>query len=396
MSGFINKTYTNTIDSLTKGMINKVQSANYVFNPKPPVIGTWYNQDKATTTLDEGTGAEYTAIGPNSPIRFNLIKDAVFYAQNIQIEIDLEYDEDGLTSAPPSISGTVLPNTWIPYSGDYFTLKQIGSEYLYRVESCSYDTVDNNNNVYKFEAKLDKTGKSYIDKQVVNRYRMIINNVGTSYKAVIKEDEYNCIDTLDQILVTLKNYFIALFYRDDIQTFTYKGPYGNLYDPYMIEFLSRNNILAGSKEFIYVHHEVPVARTFSIEYNHSPFRALETKNISEFSNNSCIGELINNQYSLFSTVFEDYFMVTYKDSGLSLFNPIDALLISSVKTKQKLPITDKKAYYNIIIDYFNDGKIDSSILPILEAIDFKNTPDLFYGIPMIIYVIETGIRKLMS
>ena len=131
MSGFINKTYTNTIDSLTKGMLEKVKSANYVFNNKPPVIGNWYNQDKDTTTLDEGTGAEYVSIGQNSPIRFNFIEDAVFYAQGIQIEIDLEYDEDGLTTAPPSISGIVLPNTWIPYSGDYFTLKQIGSDYLY-------------------------------------------------------------------------------------------------------------------------------------------------------------------------------------------------------------------------------------------------------------------------
>lgn len=397
MSGFINKTYTNTIDSLTKGMLEKVKSANYVFNNKPPVIGNWYNQDKDTTTLDEGTGAEYVSIGQNSPIRFNFIEDAVFYAQGIQIEIDLEYDEDGLTTAPPSISGIVLPNTWIPYSGDYFTLKQIGSDYLYRVESVSYDTIDNNNNVYKFEAKLDKAGKSYIDKQVVNRYKLVINNVGTSYKAVIKESDYNCIDTLDQILVNLKNYFIALFYRDDIQTFYYKGLYGNLYDPFMIEFMDRNNILAGSDEYIYIHHEVPVPRTFgTIEYNNSPFRALETKNKSNFSNKSCTAELIRNQYTMFNTVKEDYFMIKYQDIGLNLFSPIDSHLISAVKSNEKLEVTDPKAYYNIIVDYFNDGKIDSSIVPILESIEYKNTADLFYGIPMLIYVIETGIKKLMS
>ena len=194
----------------------------------------------------------------------------------------------------------------------------------------------------------------------------------------------------------MKDYYISLFYNDNVQTFTYVGPYGNLYDPYMIEFLSRNNILAGSKEYVYVHHEVPVPRTFSIEYNNSPFRALETKNISGFSNNSCIGELINNQYTLFATVIDDYFMIKYKEQGLSLFNPIDSLLISSVKTKEKLPITDQKAYYNIIIDYFNDGKIDSSIVPIIESIEFKDSADLFYGIPMLIFVLESGIKKLMT
>ena len=43
---FINKSYVNTIDALTKGTINKVQNANYVFNDKPPVICNWYNLNK--------------------------------------------------------------------------------------------------------------------------------------------------------------------------------------------------------------------------------------------------------------------------------------------------------------------------------------------------------------
>ena len=41
MGKFINKSYTNTIDSLTCGMIQKVKSANYVFNNKPPVLCDW-------------------------------------------------------------------------------------------------------------------------------------------------------------------------------------------------------------------------------------------------------------------------------------------------------------------------------------------------------------------
>lgn len=396
MGKFINKSYVKTIDSLTSGMIQKVKTANYVFNNKPPVICDWYNIDIESTTMDEGTGAEYVNIGKNSPIRYKLIKDAIFYGQGLQIEIDLEYDEDGLGTSPPTISGIVLPNTWIPYQGDHFTLKQAGKEYIYRVNSVSYDTIDNNNNVYKFDAAIDQTGESYIHDQVIETYRMIINNVGTSFKPIIKETIYDCIDTLDGLLVQLKNYYIALFYNDSVQTFTYKGAYGNLYDPYMIEFLSRNNILSGSDEYIYVNHEVPVSRTFSIEYNHSLFRALETKTITNFTNQNCGAELITDQYSLFASVSEEYYMIWHKDFGMSLFNPIDAQLISNVKCNEKLLGNDPKAYYNIIVDYFNNGNIDSSIIPILERIDFKPSIDLFYSIPMIIYVLEYGIKKLMS
>lgn len=225
---------------------------------------------------------------------------------------------------------------------------------------------------------------------------MIINNVGTSFKPIIKETSYDCIDTLDNILVQLKNNFIALFYNDAVQTFTYEGYYGNLYDPYMIEFLIRNDILNGSNEYIYVHHEVPVPRTFSIDYADTLFRALETHCITKFSSNACIANEIDNQYSLFASVLESYFMINYNGNGLYKFNPINSELISRVKTNEEFDEYDENAYMNIIIKYMNDSKIDSSIIPLLESINFKPTVDLFYCIPMIIFCLENSIKKLMS
>lgn len=397
MGKFINKSYTNTIDSLTTGTIQKVKNVNYVFNNKPPVLCNWYNIDKEATTFDEGTGAEYVAIGKNSPIRYKLIKDAVFYGQGIQIELDLEYDEDGLgASTLPSISGIVLPNTWIPYQGDHFTLKQAGKEYIYRVIAVSYDTIDNNNNIYKFDAQLDQTGDSYINKQITDTYRFIVNNVGTSYNAVIKETIYDCIDILDKMLIQIKNYYISLFYNDSVQTFTYKGQYGNIYDPFMIEFLMRNDILNGSDEYIYVHHELPENRTFSIEYNDSLFRALETKTKERFTNQKCCAELIRDQYSLFASVSEEYYVIKHQDIGMFIFNPVDSVLISNVKFNEEFDINNPKSYYNIITKFFNNSPINSSIVSILERIDFKPTIDLFYSIPMIIYIIEYSIKNLMS
>lgn len=396
MGKFINKSYTNTIDSLTSGMIQKVKSANYVFNNKPPVLCDWYNIDKDATTLDEGSGLEYSSVGKSSPIRYKCIKDAVFYSQGIQIEINLEYDEDGLSTAPPSVSGIVLPNTWIPYPGDHFIIKQAGKDYLYRVNNVSYDTIDNDNNVYSFEAAVDQTGKNNIENQVTEYYRMIINNVGTSFNSIIKESIYDCIDTLDGILVQLKNNYIALFYNDAVQTFTYNGMYGNLYDPYMIEFMIRNEILNGSDEYIYLHHEVPVPRTFSIDYNSTLFRALETMSIENFSSKICTADVIDNQYSLFNTVVENYFMIKYNGNGIYKFSPINAELIAKVKSNQEFDQYSPNSYMNIIIKYMNKSKIDSSIIPFLEAIDFKSTVDLFYCIPMIIFCLENSIKNLMS
>lgn len=399
MSGkFINKAYSNTINSLTSGTIQKVKTANYVYNNMPPVICDWYNTDKDASTLDEGTGMQYSDVGKTSPRRYKVIKDAVFYSQGIQIQIDLEYDEDGLATSPPSISGIVLPNTWIPYPGDHFILKQAGKEYVYRVNAVNYDTIENGNNLYKFEAAIDQTGKTYIDNQVTETYRMIINNVGTSFNSIVKETIYDCIDTLDTILVQLKNNYIALFYNDAVQTFTYHGNHGKLYDPYMIEFLNRNSILKGSDEYIYVHHEVPVPRTFSINYNESIFRSLETCTKERFSTIPCHANIIDNQYSLFATVMDSYFEVEYNvnSTGLYNFSPINSELVSRVKSNEEFDESNENSYMNIIIKFMNKSKIDSNILPLLESINFKPIPDLFYCIPMIIYALEISVQKLMS
>lgn len=393
---FINKSYSKAIDSLTSGTIQRVKTANYVHNTKSPVLCDWYNINKDATILDDNGGLHYSDVGKSSPFRFNLIKDAIFYSQGIQIELNLDYSEDGLGFDQPTISGVILPNTWIPYQGDYFYLKQAGKGYLYRVTSIDFDTIENGNNLYKFEAAIDQTGKTNIDNQIIDTYRMIINNVGTSFNSIVKESIYDCIDAIDQILIQLKNNFIALFYNDAVQTFTYNGTYGKLYDPYMIEFISRNELLKGSDEYIFVHHEVPVPRTFAIDYNDTLFRALETNTKERFTINACIAEAIDNQYSLFSTVIEQYFSINYNKDGLYRFNPISGELIGRVKSNNEFDVYSEDAYMNIIIKFMNDSKIDSEIITLLENMDFKPTVDMFYCIPMIIYALEASVRKLMS
>ena len=396
---FINKNYTKAIDSLTTGMIEKVKNANYVFNNKPPVICDWININKEASTIDESSGLAYSSIGNTSPFKYNMIKDAVFYGNGIQIELSLEYDEDGLKTDPPNISGIVLPNTWIPYPEDYIIIKQVGNKYLYRVTSVSYDTIDNGNNVYSFTAEVSQTDTgSYeaIKKQIIGNYRMIINNVGTGLNPIIKESTYDCIDTLDGILTILKNNYIALFYNDAVQTFTYVGRYGNLYDPYMIEFIQRNNILSGSDEYIYVHHEVPVPRTFSIDYSNSIFRSLETKSIENFSNPPCSASKIDEVYSLFYSTNDIYYMIKHSNIGIELFQPIDGMLIHNVKSNTELDVNDNKSYYNIITKYMNEITIDSGIIPMLENINFTPSTNLFYGIPILIFCLENSIKNLMK
>ena len=95
---------------------------------------------------------------------------------------------------------------------------------------------------------------------------------------------------------------------------------------------------------------------------------------------------------------DSYFEVEYNvnSTGLYNFSPINSELVSRVKSNEEFDESDKNSYMNIIIKFMNKSKIDSNILPLLESIDFKPTPDLFYCIPMIIYALEISVQKLMS
>ena len=126
------------------------------------------------------------------------------------------------------------------------------------------------------------------------------------------------------------------------------------------------------------------------------FRALELKNIKGFNNQTFYAELIQGQYNLFYSVAESYFILKPKDTGLSLFSPISAMLINNVKANELLDPDNPKSYFNIIVKYMNNGKLDSSLIPLIERIEFKATADLFYAIPMIIYCLESMIKNLMS
>ena len=399
MSGkFINKSYVNTIDALQQGQVNRVKNANYLFNDKKPVISDWYNMNSTGTTFDEGTRAEYARLSHASPIRYNKITGAVFYSTGIKLAMDVDFNEDGLgLASQPAISGTVLPNTWIPYAGDYFSIQHAGKNWLYKVTATSFDTIDNGNNVYSFEAMLDNYGIEEIEKQVVDRYKFIVNNIGTNYSVVIKEETYGAIETLDNLLSQIKTYFVALFFKEALQTFVYPGKYGDVYDPYMIEFLMRHSILTGSDPYIYVSQAIQVPQTMILDYDKTFFKALETKSIDRFCNRPANINIIDDIYSLFHTTLIKYFKVDYAEpifqGGYAILDPV---MISDAKEGIERQNDDPKALNNIITRYFHDKPLDSSICDIFDNIDYKPTPYLFYGLPMALFCIESQIRNLMS
>lgn len=405
MAKFLNTQYKNTINSLVDGFKERLSNPYYIFTDKKATIVTYYNQNTTKSTLDEGSQTEMEPIGPNSPIRYNKILDAYLYGID-KIMINLDMGEYGLESDSVEGEAYVLPNSFIPTPQDYFLINYIKTKnttLLFKVTSVSPDTIENGANFYRVNYKLSTIEKymvDNIDKQVSETYRMIISNIGTNFNVVIKNSDYEYISIFETITDRLKEYYRSLFFKDKIQSFVYtlEGEEGKyFYDPYMVEFLKRNKILDNLNNYIHISHQTILQQTFYLDYDKTFFRSIELCDISQLNNYIGYGKLNEDKYTLMYHRPDNYYIIQYyNDIGPYTYpiNTFDIELLDRISNNKEY-IDTNKLYLNIIIRYFNNGAIDGSISDILKKTEFLATKEMFYAVPIIIFILESAIKALM-
>lgn len=401
---FQNTKYVNTVNNLTDAMTSLINNPYYIHTDKKPFISDYLNINKEMTTLDEGSKINYAYSGEDSPIRYNLIKDFILYGGGNRIDVTLNKDEFGLQADNIEGEFIILPNTITPYPGDMFKLKSIKNDYaLFRVTNVSIDTLENGNNMYKITYQLESDEEyryQEVRTRIVNTYHMIIDNIGTDYNIIMKDEVYDYASKLDDLSLKLKIYFKSLFYSTRVQTFIYK--YSNdkpLYDFFMIEFLMRNHILDNDDNYIYICHQMRTPNKFPIVYNNSFFRCIELKDLAHIRRYTYKGTpmAIEDIRSIFFTRQEDYFYVCYDcyDVTKSIIPSFRDELIYNIENNIKYEDCKYKIF-NIIIKYFNDEDLSQDDIEAFDCIGYDACIDLFYGLPVIIYCLEKYISKSIS
>lgn len=399
MSKFINTQHKVTIDSLVDGFKENIKNPYYIHSDRQPFIVTYYNQNLEMSTLDEFLKIEYSALGENSPFKYKKINN--FYLYGIErILNDLENGEWGLESNSIEGDAVILPNTIIPIANDYFVINHIDKALLFKVTNVTPDTIENGANFYKISYKLDQLSDESINKQVTDEFEMVINNLGTQFKSIIRTNDYNYIEKIDSIFERLKDYYCELFYSKRVQTFTlyHNGHY--FYDPYLIEFLLRNKILKNSQNYIYITHQTTIPSTFSIDYDKTFFRFVEFFDLKNTRKPRIYSQadIIDEYLSILNFREEDYFKIKYinNESIVDYNNPIinnfNAELLERIYDNKLYDNTD---YRNIIIKYFNNKKIEANDIMCLEYIEFEHNIELFYNIPVILHIINNNIEKIL-
>ena len=414
MSGLLNVTHTQMTQSIIDFQMDLLKNPSFLCSDKKGLPVDYYNHHTTQSQLDKALKIPYANIGPESPLRFNLIHNMYVYGID-RITLQLENGEMGIEGSEITGEVIILPNTIVPYPGDYFSINMTKKKYLFQIRHVTPDTLENGANYYKAEYKLEYLSDDRLVPLVVKEFNFVSGNIGTNYSPVLSNTGYNLAKILDDTAVLLKQYFHGLFYNNKVQTYTFVYLYevctngmnsSYFYDPYLIEFIIKNKILANSGDrYDYIDHKTFPRSDFPIKYSKSLWRVIETKDKNSI--NSCIvsspGIYIDDPATIFSTRYENYFEMTYEnpdpvaDRWSSRLSLIPMQVIGHINEAQLFTNDSPLAKYNLLIKYFNDMEINSHDMDPLQRINsYSNDKDTFYLIPIIIFILEYNIKKIMA
>ena len=404
---FINTFYKDTMEAVTSIHEELLQNPFYLFNDKKGFEVEYYNTNTEKSTLDKGSGLAYTDIGEDSPTRFNVIHGLFLY-QLTRAELNMDNGEFGLEADEISGESYILPNTIIPYDGDYFEIKHVkDSTWLFRVTSAQRDTLENGNNVYKINWVLDRTTNKDILKNIVDEFVYLDIREGSNIKAIVENTKYKKALRLDNLGSTLRSYFIDLFYLETVQTFIYKWfNDANMYDPFSIEFILRNKLLDDDIDNrVYVEHKIPMNRTFDIDYARSVYHAFEEKSKEKLRDSiyQSQADFIDSPITIFSTRYEYFYAMNYKvySNEVNEFNAkriipvLEEELINHILDNEKYE-EGHEWYKNIFVKYFNDEDLCVEDIHSIECIDYEMSKDMYYHLLLLIYCIDFYTKSLLS
>lgn len=401
MPKFTNTEYKKTVDSLSYASKEKLNNPYYPFIQQKPTSVDYYNQNGEISTADPGMEQVYSQLGPNSPIRYNLIKGFLLYGLN-QATVNYDVSEWGLESEPIEGEALILPNTIVPRPGDFFFINYTSEKALFRINSVTRDTLDNGSNIFKCEYKLTiPDGPCRIDEQVVDTFEFMVNNVGTDFKSIIRSTDYKIIEQLEMILISMSEYYNELFFDPRVQSYIYRYNGSLMYDPYMVEFLIRNKVLVNEKESCFVSHQMTVPKTFSIDYAKTLFHSIEIGDKNDIKD-LLVGTAtqIKDINSLFATRREPYYSVSYFNDFyyITKFNIFRSDVIKHCKDNEYYDKSSKDSIYNIWVAFFNDKNrvISDKMINFIENIDYAMSQELFYTIPITMYMIQYCIKNTIK
>lgn len=364
------------------------------FDNKSPTFTTYYHINNINSITDSGFYNIERVIGSESPIRFQKIENFPLYGIE-SIKPDLADDEEGLTASFDG-DAIILPNTIKPLPNDLFTISYLGNKYLFMVTEVNYDTIKSNN-FYSINYSLRSyTDISSVEKQVLQNYNCIFQNIGTDDKCLIRSDEYEKLSELTKWIKKISREYKSLYYNARFNSFLYDTCEGTLYDKYLTHFINNNKIFTDNDSYNTIHlSNEDYNNAFVSEYEDCIYQSIEDCDIDHVDYMRTLHWQISYPDSIFKFYnVEHVRSVFFNNTGDNEYIP-DAL-ISNIKTN--VITNEHDVFGNILIKYFNNGlnTIDDIDIGALNKYKIRYIYLDFIMLPIALYCLKRTIKKLMT
>ena len=388
---------------------------------KNPVFVTYYAINQQLSRADTGTGSVKEQIGTSSPIRYNEIKEFPVYNLS-DMKPDIQNDETEGLDINMDLSGIViLPNTITPCPDDFLYVKMPGMSYgvLLRVTEFEFNSIQSND-YYTINCELRATdtksgySQTYIQlqKQVVEKYSCIFENIGTEDKCLIQDTELAKANSTLEMINLLKDSFYDTYYDRDIGTFVYRDFSSGVnpiyyYDLYLIKFIIDSKIYddVSGERCVTLSLDDVLPINFGNLYRRSLWYAILQKDVTYLSRYSYYTE---GSISKVTSPFKinecntKTIQLTYKDapidSGSSLF--ITGYISEYFPIELTNNLKDKESYTptyldEIIFNYILYGNMEIDKNRLANENLHSSLRNYRY-IPILIYILEKSYSSVFA
>lgn len=178
-------------------------------------IVTYYNIDDSNTTTSLGFDDAYQIIGPDSPLRYQRIKNFVLIGMSPLNPDNGNVGNTNIRNYNLSGEAFIIPGTVMPKENDFFIINHLQMNHLIRITEVFQDGL-NTDGSYRVSYQLYTTEPSEIhqlDAQVIRDCVMDMQTIGGSdLTPVIGENDYTLRHKLIKMVDDMVENYIANYY----------------------------------------------------------------------------------------------------------------------------------------------------------------------------------------
>ena len=380
----------------------KLKSPMSRFLDTTPTFVTYYHINADESTADEGYKDVSSILGFRSPIKYKKIEGFPLYGID-QVILQLQEQEQGLDSEFMG-DAIILPNTIKPLQNDFFAIPYLHDVYLFRVTEIQYDNVMPDN-FYKINYQLEYLDQEKVDaleKQSNEQYTCVLNNIGTENKCIIETGLYEKVQNIDNMYNDMVSTYMALFYNERYNCLL--GDLGKgqkLYDPYQTEFINKHNLLnqKNNLKTIILTEQVD-DKLQKIKYEKSVYRLIERRDHTRIH---------NFDYTIFQgTSYHESAFARWADTSVFIIDHIkpDAneeyknhIFSNEFVTSVKSNGFTQSNHAELIQRFLRKENLTINDIPLdlnEELYDFNDSIEVFFIIPIIMYIIKEIVNEALK